>query len=146
MKKMKFRCLIITLCILTAVSCKQKENEPAHIRELVSKSFDHPGKKTIIDTIVVVGNYALYNWRQDNMAGRALVRKLNNQWRIWLCGGKGLKEESGLIQAGLPADTASMLARQFSAAEALSNKDDIQRYDAFGPNVDMSSMNSHHQH
>lgn len=146
MKKIKFNCFIITLCILTAIGCKQEESEAARILEMVSNSFDHAGKKTIIDTIIVVGDYALYNWKQDSMAGRALVRKQSNQWRIWLCGGKGLKEESGLIQAGLPADTASMLARQFSAAEALSNKEDIQRYDAFGPNVDMSSMNSQHQH
>jgi hypothetical protein len=146
MKKLNRYYLIITLCFLIAASCNHKDNEAVHIREMVSKNFDQSGKKTTIDTIVVVGNYALCNWKQDSMAGRALVRKQDDQWRIWLCGGKGLKEESGLIQAGLPADTASMLARQFAAAEASLSTDDIQRYDAFGPNVDMSSMNAHHQH
>ena len=146
MKKSRHYYLITILCFFTAVSCNHKDNEAVHIREMVNKAFDQSGRKTTIDTIVVVGNYALYNWKQDSMAGRALVRKEDNQWRIWLCGGKGLKEESGLIQAGLPADTAGMLARQFATAEASLKKEDIQRYDAFGPNVDMSSMNAHHQH
>jgi hypothetical protein len=137
---------LILILSLTTIACRSKDDESVHIRQLVSKTFDQSGKKTTIDTIVVVGNYALYNWKQETMAGRALVRKQNNQWQVWLCGGKGLKEENGLIKAGLPADTASMLAQQFAAAEASLNKEDVKRYDAFGPNVDMSSMNSNHQH
>ncbi|NSL87160.1 copper uptake system-associated protein [Chitinophaga sp. Mgbs1] len=134
---MKVKNLIFMLCFTVGVGCI-RQNDYCKIRHLVNQTFSHTGVKVEVDTIVVVGNYALDNWRQGNIAGRCLFKKQNGNWVIWLCGGKGLKEVAGLVQAGIPADTAQMLSQKITDAESTFAPEIVQKFDDFGATINMS--------
>lgn len=93
--------------------------------------FDTPDNPLEMGPIVVAGEYAVSDWTQGAMGGRALLRKTDKGWAIHLCSGAGLKDAANLTQIGVPEHEAGELATQLAAAEANLTADQIAKYDSF---------------
>lgn len=72
--------------------------------------FDKPDAPLQMGPIVVAGEYAISDWAQGPMGGRALLRKTDKGWGIHLCSGDSLKDPVALAKIGVPQDVAQQLA------------------------------------
>jgi hypothetical protein len=80
--------------------------------------------------VVVAGDYAIADWSQGEMGGRALLRR-KQQWSLILCAGDGIKSRDALVKAGVPADDAARLEQQLNSAEARLGSDEIAIFSKF---------------
>lgn len=101
------------------------------IARMQTAMFDTAGNPLAMGPIIVSGDYAISDWAQNDMAGRALLRKTGKGWAIHLCAGAGLKDAASLVTIGVPADVADDLARRLAAAEASLDPALVARYDSF---------------
>lgn len=62
--------------------------------------------------IAEVNEYALVGWTRGEMAGNALLRKKGNHWIVVTSGGGSLGVQ-GLVEAGVPKQTAEKLMNQY---------------------------------
>jgi copper(I)-binding protein len=93
--------------------------------------FDTPESPLTMGPIVVSGEYAVSDWAQDKMGGRALLRKTGKGWAIHLCSGSDLKDAAALVTIGVPADAAKSLTEALASAEASLPGETIALYDSF---------------
>lgn len=101
------------------------------IRTMQKAMFDTPDNPLDMGPVVISGEYAVSDWAQGEMAGRALLRKTEKGWAIHLCAGAGLKDAAELTKIGVPEDVAADLAAQLTAAEADLSAEKVARYDSF---------------
>ncbi|WP_051960553.1 copper uptake system-associated protein [Devosia riboflavina] len=80
---------------------------------------------------MIAGDYAISDWAQAGMGGRALLRKTDKGWGIHLCAGAGLRDAAELEKIGVPADIADDLAAQLAHAEAMLPAAQVSLYDSF---------------
>ena len=93
--------------------------------------FDTPDNPLAMGPIVIAGDYAVSDWAQNGMGGRALLRKTAAGWGIHLCSGAALKDAAALVLIGVPQAVADQLADQLAAAEAALTAEQIALYDSF---------------
>jgi hypothetical protein len=62
--------------------------------------------------IAEVNGYALVGWTRGEMAGNALLRKKGSRWIVVTSGGGSLGVQ-GLVEAGVPKQTAEKLMDQY---------------------------------
>lgn len=116
------------------LSCSQlafAAGERDEVKKLLSKSFDKPNKPVATELIAMEGNYAIADWLQGNMGGRALLVKESGGWRVLVCGGSGLKEISNLKAARVPEKTANALIEQLVRQEKAIASDKLGLINAF---------------
>lgn len=101
------------------------------IRAMQTSMFDSPDNPLDMGPVVISGDYAVSDWAQAGMGGRALLRKTDKDWGIHLCAGAGLKDAAELEKIGVPAEIAADLAAQLEAAEASLPSEQVARYDSF---------------
>lgn len=100
------------------------------IRVMQKAMFDAPDNPLDMGPVVISGDYAISDWAQAGMGGRALLRKTDKGWGIHLCAGAGLRDAAELEKIGVPADIADDLAAQLTHAEAILPTDQISLYDS----------------
>ncbi len=110
------KCAIIFLNGILNLSLAS-ENDNQQLIGTLKKIFDKPTAPLTVDAIAVSGNFSLASWSQEPKAGRALLRKRNNQWEIVVCGGKDLKKITALEKAGVPSNDAQLLVSDLSKEE-----------------------------
>lgn len=59
---------------------------------------------------VISGNYAVQLWSTNHMGGEALLQYAQNRWTVITYGG-GVWSLQGLLTAGVPRDTATVLLK-----------------------------------
>jgi hypothetical protein len=91
--------------------------EAAAVRASLKGMFEKPETPLIVEPIAVSGAYALADWEQGEMGGRALLRKKDGQWNVLLCAGDEIREAKAMRSAGVPADLAAVLASELARAE-----------------------------
>ena len=101
---------------MTACSADTADDEVA-IADVLHAMFDRPDATLDASPIVVSGEYAIADWTQGEMGGRALLQRRERGWRLILCAGDGLRTARGLADLGVPSVDASALARKLAAAE-----------------------------
>jgi hypothetical protein len=90
----------------------------AAIRSILKAAFDRPDAPLAVEPVTVGTSHAVAGWRQGARGGRALLREHGGTWSVVLCSGDPLRHEAGLVEAGVPADEARMLAAGIASAEA----------------------------
>lgn len=90
--------LMAVLLLLSAafsVAIAQTSAKPAEeqIKAIIAKTYDQPSKPVETAPVVTVGNYALADWIQGDMGGRALLRLDKGAWEIMVCGGDDFKNQ-----------------------------------------------------
>jgi hypothetical protein len=107
--------LAVTATALTA--CSADTHDETAIGALMRAMFDRPDAPLDASPIVVSGHFAIADWTQGEMGGRALLQREGSAWRLILCAGDGLRTETGLAGLGVPPADAQALARDLAAAE-----------------------------
>lgn len=116
-KTIKCNLLLLFCLLIFAVGCTTQDNDTSQIRLLINNTFDKPNSKVMIDPIVIVDTFAIADWEQDEKAGRALLKKEFDTWKLWSCGGKDFKEKASLVLMGVPNDVAAMLSYELFESE-----------------------------
>lgn len=101
------------------------------IRAMQKATFDTPDNPLEMGPVVISGEYAVSDWAQGQMAGRALLRKTASGWAIHLCSGASLKDAAALVTIGVPEADAAALAHQLAEAETSLDPALVARYDSF---------------
>lgn len=129
-----------------------EDADKAAIVATMKAMFDKPEAPLTVDPVVVMGDAALASWAQGDMAGRALLAKVEGQWSITLCAGPDLRDAAFLAQNGVAeADHLSMM---FNAAEDAQGAAAVARFSSFDQVVMMSTpegaakhdAHAHHKH
>ena len=123
-------CFIVLLFGVLNLSLAS-ENDNQQVISTLKKIFDKPTAPLVVDATAVSGNFSLASWSQETKAGRALLKKKNNQWEIVVCGGKELKKIPALSKAGVPSTDAEILVSGLSKAELQLPAARQRRFDSF---------------
>jgi hypothetical protein len=67
--------------------------------------------------VIVQGDDAIAGWQQDGKGGRALLRRADGVWAVWLCAGEEVLDPGFLASHGLSADAANTLSGTARDAE-----------------------------
>ena len=117
-----FRTTMVTLLALvihlSATFAAPAGSDEMIISQILHGMFDKPQEPLSVEPIVVSGNYAIADWTQGEMGGRALLRKHQGAWAIVLCAGDGIKSKDALLKAGVPLGDAERLESDMASAEA----------------------------
>lgn len=87
------------------------------IRQVMLKTWDRPQNRLEAGPIAVSGDRAVADWSQGQRGGRALFARRDGEWVVTLCGGEGLRTETGLMRAGISKNVAEELANELRMAE-----------------------------
>jgi hypothetical protein len=87
------------------------------IRHLLMATFDRPDAPLTVDPVIVQGDDAIAGWQQDGNGGRALLRRADGTWAVWLCAGEEVLDPDFLASHGLSTDAATALAGTAREAE-----------------------------
>jgi hypothetical protein len=115
-----------------------QEDDTAAIRSLLRSTWDRPDAAVQVDPIVIAHGDAIVGWTQGEMGGRALLRRKNGIWIVFLCGGDSLREASALRAAGVDQDNASTLVASLTRAEAKLDPKRVAQFSRFEGLVTMN--------
>lgn len=127
---MIFRALLMATCLTasTAWACPTPEHQ---IKAVIGQQYDQAELKVDTWPVVVAGKHAIAGWTQGERGGRALLQKQGEQWQVMLCGGAGLRQRAGLLDAGVGRATADKLLARLAKAEQAIPAERRQRFDSF---------------
>ena len=134
--------LLLSLAITLPLHAQNNKTQIEQIVQVISHTYDQANNKVQTAPVVVQGDYAIASWRQGEKGGRALLKRQSGQtgqWEILLCAGSGLRQEAGLIAAGIAPALAKQLAAQLKQAEQSLPAEQIARFDSFD-----SKLTPHH--
>lgn len=120
--------VLLTLLISQHAIASEGVNE---ISVLMHKSFDKPNKPLMIEAVAIQDGYAIADWLQGDMGGRALLAKEEKKWKILVCGGSGLMQIPNLVSAQLSEKTAVSLRSQLVAQEKNIPKNKLELINSF---------------
>ena len=110
--------IAILACLLLASTASADDDPQQAIPARLKLMFERPDKPLDIAPVVVQGDWAIVGWRQDGRGGRALMKKTNHGWSVYLCSGDSLKDAGTLEKIGLSTNDAAGLAARLKDAEA----------------------------
>lgn len=113
------------------------------IRAVMKQTWERADAPLTIGPVVVSGDTAIADWQQNNMRGRALLRKVANHWDVVGCAGKSFRDMAGLQQHGVDQATAHALSHALSTAEASLPAADIEQMDQFGERSHIAPATGH---
>ena len=105
--------------VMAAASCAPQANDQgdiAAIEAVMRATWDRPESPLTAGPIAVSGDYAVADWTQGDMGGRALFRR-DDRWKVVLCAGDGLRTAGGLQGVGVPREDARNLEAELSYLE-----------------------------
>ncbi len=138
--------LAVQLCSLASAEEGQDEKL---IRQLLVQAFDKPDAPLMVDPIVSQDDAAIADWTQNELGGRALLRRKGESWEIILCAGDAIKEPAALEKTGIEKTKAEALAAKLSLAEQTISPSRLALFSRFdgvvmmGPNGDSPSDRHH---
>ena len=101
--------------------------------------FEKPDHPLAVSPVVVSGDWALAGWTQGDMGGRALLRRRDGAWVIWLCAGDRIVAEQALRDAGIDQATARRLERDAKEADTREGPERVAMFGRFQGVVPMAS-------
>ncbi|WP_347879209.1 copper uptake system-associated protein [Burkholderia sp. BCC0405] len=131
----------IALAVAAANACAADAPPSAatQIAQLLSRTYDGPGRRVVTEAVALAGKFAIADWTQRDMAGRALLRVVSGRWTIVTCGGAALKDPAWLKDAGVPPSDVHVLLSRLADAERPMRPVTVARFDRFRMPSDVSS-------
>ena len=122
--------------------------DEASISQLLHTMFDKSNETVAVEPVLVAGDYAVADWAQGQMGGRALLRRQHQSWTLILCAGDGIKSREALARVGVPATGAQKLESDMIAAEAKLAPERVAMLSRFEGLVRMDGKETatHHPH
>lgn len=140
---MRRRAFIIGLGVAALASPGVANSDADAIRHLLNATFDKPDARLTVDPVVVAGEHAIAGWSQGGMGGRALLRRRAQSWQLVLCSGDQLKSAQVLVQVGVAADAAPVLAARLAEAERTIAPERLAEFSKFDGIVMMDAAGHH---
>ena len=75
--------------------------------------------------------FAIADWTQPELGGRALLQRTSNAWSVVLCAGDTLKSIDMLMHAGMSRPDADVLLQALATAETSVSAERLLRIAAF---------------
>lgn len=116
------------------------------IEHLMKHTWERPNAPLQVEPVTVEGDYAIAGWAQDERGGRALLRRTDGAWRVLICAGDGLLEQTLLLDAGLDAGQAGRLLARTREAERGLSAEHLARLALFGKAVRVDGEHGHTAH
>jgi hypothetical protein len=113
------------------------------VRDLLHSTFDKPDVKLVVAPVVATAGYAIADWTQGEMGGRALLRNRHGRWTIILCAGDGIRSAEALRHVGIAPDVADELAEALAKAERTVPADRLAMFARFEGLLRMDEAGNH---
>lgn len=129
--KRTLRFLSVLLALSAGVAARAEAGVGAEIDALLHGMFDKPELTLKVSPIVIAGDFAIVDWTQGEMGGRALLRRKQGAWMLTLCAGDGIRSREALKRAGVPQQETIALEQALTAAEAKLDPQQVTKYSRF---------------
>ncbi len=126
-----FRWSLVLAYIFLAGCAAGESPDEASVVEAMRRQFDKPEARLEVGPLAVAGDSALADWTQGEMGGRALLKRHGDEWRIELCAGDSIKNETTLAMSGMSKEHARMILAELEAEERQASPDRLRRIAAF---------------
>jgi hypothetical protein len=141
---------VLFLVFSVALSAETLTDE-AQIQAVIGKTYDKPNNKVNTTPVSVADDFAIADWTQGERGGRALMKRINGNWEILVCGNDGLKDTKSLIKAGMSEKTASTIIKKLTDLEKSEDPKRLAKFNLFGtPNDPINKReddpHKHHHH
>ena len=125
--------------------------DEAKIQAVIGKTYDKPNNKVNTTPISAIDDFAVADWTQGDRGGRALMKRINGNWKILACGNDGLKDTKSLVKAGMSEKIASAIVKKLSDLEKSEDPTRLAKFNLFGTPNDPINKNEddphkHHHH
>jgi hypothetical protein len=133
------RNMIASATVIVAASCSPAANDEddiAAIEAAMRAAWDTPDAPLDAGPIAVSGDYAVADWTQGEMGGRALFRR-DSSWKVVLCAGDGIRTAAGLQGVGVPNEHARDLETELARLERGVKADRLEAMSRFAGVVRM---------
>lgn len=135
--------MLLGACSVPHAADAQVDHE-AILRQMHA-TWDRPEAKLDAGPVVIEGDYAIADWTQGAMGGRALLKRKRGAWETVLCAGDGIRDTEGLLAVGLPAAQAAILAARLEEAEKQVSQERLAMMAAFRGIVRMTEADGNHK-
>ena len=132
----------ILLALLTSGVALAESTIEIQIDALLHDMFDKPEATLKVSPIVVAGDFAIADWTQGEIGGRALLRRKQGIWTLTLCTGDSIMSWEALRQAGVPQQEAIALEQDLTAAEAKLDPQQAAMFSRFEGTVTMDGTST----
>lgn len=133
----------LSLALLASGAVRAGTPGESDVGEVLHAMFDKPGVTLTVSPVVISGDFAIADWTQGDMGGRALLRRKQGVWVLTLCAGDGIKSREALKTAGVPEPDAASLAQDLAAAEARLGPERVAMFSRFEGLVTMDGSQAH---
>lgn len=138
------RAALIGVSLLAATSYLFASTaEQTAIMAVLHGMFDKPGSELVIEPVVVEGDFAVADWIQGDMGGRAFLKRDAGKWTLQLCTGDEIRSAVALKASGVPAGTAERLAASIVDAEKAISPQRLKKFASFQGTVHMNDHAGH---
>ena len=117
--------------------------EQTAVMAVMHGMFDKPGSELIIEPVVVEDGFAVADWIQGSMGGRAFLKYGAGKWTLVLCTGDEIRSAEALKASGVPTGTAERLAASIAEAEKNISPDRLKMFASFQGTVRMDEHAGH---
>lgn len=142
---MRFLIVMIAFSTIWLGGASAVPKEATAVRATLKAVFEKPGAPLMVEPVAVAENYALADWEQGEMGGRALLRKKQAGWEIVLCAGDEITKAEALRAVGVPAGIADRLSSALAEAETSVSRARLDKFSSFKGLVHMDE-GSHPPH
>lgn len=108
---------VLFLLLTLHANISMADDEQSQITHTIKSQWEKPNAPLQVEPIVIVHNFAIADWFQQEKAGRALLHKQSNHWSVVVCAGDALKEIDSLVNSGVPEEEARKLNEAINKAE-----------------------------
>lgn len=140
MRRLLGAAALILVTLAADVARAEEPQELSAVRELLLKTYDKPSAALKLPAIVVEEEWAIADWTQGDLAGRAFLRRRDGKWSIALCAGDALRKADALAKLGLQQTHAEALARKLAEAERVIPREELEKMGRFDGMVEFESQ------
>jgi hypothetical protein len=133
------RTIVATAAMIVVASCSRTTSDHEDITAIeavMRATWDRPEAPLDTGPIAVSGDYAVADWTQGDMGGRALFRR-DGSWKVVLCAGDGIRTSAGLQGVGVPVQDARELEAELARLERDVTADRLEAVSRFAGVVRM---------
>lgn len=124
----------------------QQGGDAAAIAAAMRATFERPDAPLDAGPVVVSGTFAVADWTQGGMGGRALYERADEGWVVRFCSGDALRTAEGLQRLGVPYADAVLLEARLAEAERAVAPDRLAAMAAFDGTVAMGGAEAAPNH
>ena len=139
----RFTTLLALAALSLLAGCNEpRPSDPADVKAIqavMRMTWDKPDAPLTVEPVVVVGHFAVADWSQPALAGRALLQRSADTWSVVLCAGNELLDPAIIEAAGVAPADARLLATQLMQVEKSMAPVRLERIGKFRSLVRMES-------